>query len=164
MLNADFDLTSSGEYRALLDMLCRSWAQALGLKRSTCCFVQAILYQDDRAIGRLLQPHLSAQEIHSTGVIQTELPETKGIAVEFISIQYKCWQAARARQEQQPKQLCLPVDKAFTESSYRIQVIDAGKRFFTSPTQISYHVYLSSQSVTFPWAAETVKDQKEAIK
>ena len=54
---------------------------------------------------------------------QPGISEEKGVAVEIISIEYDQWQPAWLKNKTQLKQLYLPVDKSFQESSYRIQVL-----------------------------------------
>lgn len=89
---------------------------------SNCFDFQAIVYQNERAVGRLISPKVSVAELSSKGLTPSD-SEERGVAFEIISIEYNQWQPAWLRNKDQLKQLYLPVDQAFQASSFRIQVL-----------------------------------------
>ena len=87
--------------------------------------MQAIIFQNGKAIGRLLSPQLSSTEIQEEG--WTQVPQGSdsvrtGVVVEIISIEYDRWQPAWLVNKSLSKPLYLPVDSTFAASTYRLQV------------------------------------------
>ena len=110
----------------------------LPLRTSAAC-AQAILYQDGRAIGRLVTPQVL--KTSSYQLPSTSLSAKVGVPVELISIKFDRWQPSS--QKQNPVSLApslsIACDTPFLSSSYRLQVFGHGAEgSFAFPQQYEF--------------------------
>eukprot|EP00887_Chlorella_sp_A99_P007431 scaffold2.g7431.t1 len=83
-----------------------------------------VLLRDGRAIGRLVQPAVSSEQL---GVQAPASVEQGEVVVRECSLAFHSYCPAARREEGRvgsaPQPLCLPVDEGFAESTFRVQVI-----------------------------------------